>query len=748
MIFLKIFFRNFCPVSLFMIIYPIGLSGNQYPESDHYQEDDFSLNHISSAAIMYSSQYKNYPEITRLILKGIADSRRGDREAALQNYLKASELCKKNKFEIGLADCELLIGEIYYSWGEYDIALRHFLEARSKAGAIKYLPAKASSINYIGKYYHSIGNFNRSYEKYKEGLQIAFTINDSLLISELLKNIGNYFSTIGNASLALENLIKSLKYADQKINPFNYASSCSQLANVYQDRKQLDKAEYYHKKALELRISLGDKEETGKSLKNLGEVYEELGKIDSAKYFYSEALLIFKDISYMKGQIKCYNNLGRVYCEERNYPKSEDNLFKALHLSEEVGYQKGIVNAKKELGKLFLDRKQFIESSKYLEEARSDAEKYGILYEEKDILFQQYLLFKQLEEYQKALHFFQKYAFIEDSIKEKEFETSIESLAIEYESRKNEQENKILKGQNELQLVQIKTRNKIILIGLFALFSVVIAGYSIYRNLINKNRDNKKLVELNRDLKTANEKLEITSRERDRLYSIFAHELRNPLLWFKNITGKLNSDFEKLDKKFTRRAIESLDESATQSYHLMDNLLQWTRSQMGKTQINPEIFSVNELIRENIQFAQTALDFKGIAIQCDCDSEIKIFADKLMIKTVIRNLISNSIKFTPEKGQIFIKATFLNDKVEISIRDTGIGIRKEIQDTLFRKEATTSSSNFLEEKGSGIGLLLCKEFIDMHKGRINLTSTEGMGTEFIVSLPINEGERVIGKIKI
>jgi signal transduction histidine kinase len=184
-----------------------------------------------------------------------------------------------------------------------------------------------------------------------------------------------------------------------------------------------------------------------------------------------------------------------------------------------------------------------------------------------------------------------------------------------------------------------------------------------------------------------------------------------------------------------KKALESLDESATHSYHLMDNLLHWTRSQLGKIEINKEVFDLRELIMENVNFARTALKYRNIDIHCNC-SETLVEADKMMISTTLRNLISNAIKYTPEKGCIEIQSAIDNHKVRVSVRDTGIGIQSEEKEHIFDPLKKFSRTGLMNEKGSGIGLLLCKEFIEKNSGKLYFESMENKGTIFTFELPV------------
>lgn len=241
----------------------------------------------------------------------------------------------------------------------------------------------------------------------------------------------------------------------------------------------------------------------------------------------------------------------------------------------------------------------------------------------------------------------------------------------------------------------------------------------------------KKLKESERSLK----ELVLT---KDKFFSIIAHDLINPfnaLLGLSNIliTGCEEKDFEKVEE------CSNLINISTESvYALLINLLDWSRLQLGKFQLNPEQFKVEESIDNIISQLISSADSKEITIIKNVHPSLTIFADKNMFNTVIRNLISNAIKFTFRKGKININALSIDENTVIAISDTGIGITTDDIKNLFKIDSNISTPGTDMERGTGLGLVLCKEFIDQHKGKIWVESEIGEGSTFYFSLPIHE----------
>lgn len=231
------------------------------------------------------------------------------------------------------------------------------------------------------------------------------------------------------------------------------------------------------------------------------------------------------------------------------------------------------------------------------------------------------------------------------------------------------------------------------------------------------------------------EELRLLNATKDKFFSIIAHDLKNPFNSLLGFSDLLMNDFEQYDKEEIRRFIRIIHESSKHGFTLLENLLQWSRAQSGRIAFIPEKINLRDIIKGCVDLLQIPADKKEISIYQDIPNDIEIIGDLEMLSTVFRNLLSNAIKFTPERGRIKIRARNLPQRVEISIIDTGIGIPEEKIPDLFRIDKQVSTLGTNNEKGTGLGLILCKEFVDKHKGLIKVTSERKNGSEFKVILP-------------
>ena len=234
-----------------------------------------------------------------------------------------------------------------------------------------------------------------------------------------------------------------------------------------------------------------------------------------------------------------------------------------------------------------------------------------------------------------------------------------------------------------------------------------------------------------------NEELKEANATKDRFISILGHDLRGPFRSVLGFSELLMKNINKYDKDDIREFAGLINSSSKQTYNLLNNLLEWSRSQQNRIAFNPQINNVLSIIKETYLLVNNSAEAKNITVELDIPEQINIEADTEMIKTVIRNILNNAIKFTENKGNIIISALKEACKVEIQISDTGTGMSETTKNSLFKIGKISSISGTAGERGTGFGLLLCKEFIDKHNGTIEVESEIGKGSKFIITLPIN-----------
>lgn len=236
------------------------------------------------------------------------------------------------------------------------------------------------------------------------------------------------------------------------------------------------------------------------------------------------------------------------------------------------------------------------------------------------------------------------------------------------------------------------------------------------------------------NLMITNTELERLNRTKDKFFSIIAHDLRNPFNAIIGFSELLRADFNDMDDNQKINLLELINLSSQTAYNLLENLLQWARTQTDNISYNPVRFDL-------VDSAKTVVDLhcgfarkKGLKIKNQIDARTLVYADENMVSTVLRNLVSNAIKFSNPNGEIVISSNRRSGMVEINVTDSGIGMDRESLSKLFRIDTYYSTSGTMGESGTGLGLIICKEFVEKNSGRIRASSSEGVGTTVTFTL--------------
>ena len=237
-------------------------------------------------------------------------------------------------------------------------------------------------------------------------------------------------------------------------------------------------------------------------------------------------------------------------------------------------------------------------------------------------------------------------------------------------------------------------------------------------------------------IKKFTEELKELNQTKDKFFSIIAHDLRNPFITIMGFSDILLSDYKELNDEERQFYIEEMKKSAELSHDLLQNLLQWSRSQTGRINFNSTSIDLLEIVDENFELLYKAAEKKNLALKKNVSPGLSIFADKAMLNTIFRNLLTNAIKFSNAGGLIELSAIEAGKFVEISVSDSGVGMDKKRMDELFKIENTISTRGTDNEVGTGLGLILCKEFVEKHGGKISVQSQEGKGSKFTFTFPI------------
>jgi signal transduction histidine kinase len=270
---------------------------------------------------------------------------------------------------------------------------------------------------------------------------------------------------------------------------------------------------------------------------------------------------------------------------------------------------------------------------------------------------------------------------------------------------------------------------------------------AVLKALIQRLRDNNILeekltqnslkIERQRDeLNRQKKELEDLNATKDKFFTIIAHDLKNPFNTVIGLSELLIEKYETYDLNKIKEFIIEINKFSNNIYDLLEKLLQWAKSQRGKLEVNFEKVNLSDLANENVNVFKLVAEKKGVKLESKINSKLYAFIDRNMISTVIRNLLSNSIKFTNVDDSVFLEAKVNNDFIEISVTDTGIGIPESNIDKIFSIDSNISTKGTAKESGTGLGLIISHEFVKRNGGTLIVKSEEGKGTEFMFTVPV------------
>jgi signal transduction histidine kinase len=230
---------------------------------------------------------------------------------------------------------------------------------------------------------------------------------------------------------------------------------------------------------------------------------------------------------------------------------------------------------------------------------------------------------------------------------------------------------------------------------------------------------------------------------KDKLFSIIAHDLESPLNGLLLSTGYLEKKYPAMEEEEIKEFHRQIYENASHMAKLLDNLLQWAVSQLGKLEVEPEIFDLNPLTGDTINLMDPSAKDKNIRLMSHIHENTLAWADKRMVETILRNLVSNAVKYSNSGGEVHITSTSRKTFLEVAVADNGIGIPRDKLDTLFAPDIQNSTRGTRGERGIGLGLVLCKEFVEKNGGTIRAESNNDAaaepGTRMVFTLPVPAG---------
>jgi len=577
----------------------------------------------------------------------------------------------------------------------YDSAMKVLIRALAIEEALLRKDKQVFTYLAMAQVFEQVGDYAKGSELLKVALELNETKQNKSVDALILNELGKINASTGQIDDAFENYQQVLAIKDEINNPKVEAEALFNLAHLYTNQKKYTEALRDHKLALAIRRRIKDKRNEAQSLNDIGELYSLTKNDEKAMANHIVALEIRQLQKDKKGIAESYNNIGVLYYRQRNFNRAVANLQLAL-----------------EAGRESDDHHAMSRSYEYLSEC-----------------------YEATGNFERALAYKNDFFRMNELIQGEKDEQQLVEIQNRFVVRKSEAEIAKLetdRAQRDRELEeQKKFRNYLFLLVALCL---IIAILIFYFYLV-QHRLNKRLTAAQDKLNRQNIELQELNATKDKFFSIISHDLKGPLNSLTSFSSLLINHTESLSKEEIKMFAKDFDKSLKNLFSLLENLLEWSRSQTGNIEFTPESFDLGWLLLENMDLLKAQAQQKRITLINANEHSVFVRAHKNSISTVIRNLISNAVKFTPEDGRITLDLHQNGKDVIVSVTDTGVGMSEDIINKLFRIDSKHSTKGTANEKGTGLGLILCKEFVEKNGGRIWVKSTEGEGSVFNFSLP-------------
>ncbi len=566
-------------------------------------------------------------------------------------------------------------------------------------------------------------------------LEKARQLNDSLLISECYDAYGAYYY-YSDVAKSIEYYLKSLQIQEKYEESESLLSRIVNIGSLYGRIDQKEKAIEYLLRGAKIADDTNQKYVKSTIYNNLAAIYFDSGNVEKSKHYLEEALII---ASQLKDELMVCGivvNLGELYQREKQYDKAMDYYRKGLANAAIKNVPEQKIYTLHNIATLYYDLKDYKTSVKYAEEALTIAKKLDITLHNVELYKVLTENYEQLHDYKAALENQKFYKIYNDSLFNIQNTAKIAEIQSKYDFDAAEKENMLLKKDNKIQALTIAKQQNQQLLLLILLFLILLTIALVYTKMKKDRKMNVLLSAKNEEINLKSQELEKANMAKDKFFTILAHDLRNP---FNSILGSLeilHTEYDALSDNERRQFIELITNSAVSTNKLLTNLLEWSMVQRGTISFDKKDNNLSALIRESVNLHQNLALNKNIEIKNNVSKKVMAFFDKKSISVTINNLINNAIKFTPPKGKVTISAERNDGHVSVSVRDTGVGISPSKLKSLLKIEGAKSTPGTDSEPGTGLGLILCKEFIEKNNGEIKISSEEGKGSNFEILLPV------------
>ncbi|HOI29146.1 MAG TPA: tetratricopeptide repeat-containing sensor histidine kinase [Melioribacteraceae bacterium] len=586
-------------------------------------------------------------------------------------------------------------------------ALKIYFDLKDRSG-------EARANNYLGITYVNTGALEIAYEYHIAALRAAENAGNSIQVAYSYNNIGEIFRLKNNVVAATENIQRAIQIFESVNDQRGLAYCYVNMGRLYAAQEDPGRALELFEKSEKIAVSLNLEEMRGRILLAIARISQRSGDFSRAEKSYVALEKLYEKLNYQKGIAEVWSGLSDVLYRKGELRKALEYSFRSLDLNKKILNAVGEVNNLNSLAGIYLSLNNLKAGEEFLSLALKKSNELNSSSLIASTYKKYYELYKKSGRLDSALYYFEKFNTLKDSIVTKDEMIKLGELESLIKFEKSEREKEIL--QNDLNH-QIRQRNYLVVITVLFLVIAVILTFRYFEK------------------KKVSEELNRINIVKDKFFRIIAHDLREPFGATFSALGLLRDQYDELSETEKKDAIEVVSGLIKKDFDLLENLLMWAKNQRREIKFEPSTIYLQSVVDKIIALVSSRISAKNILVENICGDNDTVLADEEMLNAILRNVIFNAVKFTNHGGQITISCNHISEESVITIKDNGIGMDKNTIKDLFSLDTKNTSIGTAGESGSGLGMILVKEFVDMHKGKIEIESESGKGTTVTIILP-------------
>lgn len=669
--------------------------------------------------------------VKELLSESLEAINQGRFTAAFDHIDKAKQLSDSLNYLDGQALSAARYADAYLNQQKLDSAIavlnRAFVQYPKSKRLIDFYNLMATALQYKSRGAEAIEFYNKALEL----IPNMPKENQARTTAGIRHNMAGAFLDQGNYTQAFENYLIAVRFSEMTRDTVFWVTTLNNIGNAYNSIENYSEAVFYLEKGKAVAQEVNLKVELYRIYLNLGNSYSGLEEYDKAKSHYETALKLEQEIRPGSPPVVILYNLGKLNADAGNYAEAEKNYRESLQYSTEAHIIQGIYFNNYGLGDLYYRLQRYEEAIEHLNIALTTAEQIQVvpfIQESREILYKAY---RESGSFKDAYKVLEQYHIASDSLFTIEKEQALANMESQLALDRQNEINQLLQEKQVQQERRILFQLILIITALIIIFLVLFILFLMRRRGRERDEINKQLLKQKNELEEANQ-------AKNKLFSIVAHDLRTPLASLQGILFLIKN--KALSQEEMQNMAEKLEVSVQQNVETMEDILVWANEQISGVKMYLEKLDLKNIIDDVVKNHSSLFSSKNLNLQNN-SNHVQVTADKNALQLVLRNLLSNAAKFTPADGNITITTETINNSVLLKVQDSGIGIAPEDTSKVFGSKPW-SRRGTENEKGTGYGMNISKEFIQKMNGSLRFESKVNSGTTFIVEIPQAEKEPV------